>query len=63
VLIFVPAYASGVLFRKFLFHASELKAIFHFIFYQVQCVWCYVEVFDPYGSICIPLHAAIQFVE
>jgi hypothetical protein len=41
------------------------------LFYQVQCIWFYVEVFDPFGvefvqgdrfgSICILLYADIQY--
>ena len=48
------------------------KAYPHCIFYQVQCIWFYVEVFDPfedefymgdkYGSIWI-LYAAFHFDE
>ena len=43
----------------------------HFLFYQVQCIWFYVEVFGPVGlefvqgdkykSIWILLHAAAHF--
>ncbi|KAL6082584.1 hypothetical protein STEG23_001615 [Scotinomys teguina] len=50
--------------------ANEFKAISQFLFYQIQCNWIYVEIFDLLGhefvqydrseSICILLHAAIQ---
>jgi hypothetical protein len=49
------------------------KDILHFLFCQVQCIWLYVEVFNPfglkfvkddrYGSICILFHADIQLEE
>ena len=29
--------------------ANVSKTIPHFLFYQVQCIWFYVEVFDPFG--------------
>ena len=57
--------------QKVFFCVSEFKAILYFLFYQVQCIWFYVEVFDLFGvefvlgdeykSTCILLHAAIQF--
>ena len=33
---------------------TEFKAIFHFLFYWIQCIWFYVEVPDPLGLVvCI----------
>jgi hypothetical protein len=29
--------------------ANEFSAITHFLFYQVQCFWTHIEVFDPLG--------------
>ena len=55
-----------VFFSESLSHAN----VFNFLFYQVQYIWLYGEVFDPHGlqfcsgftngSICILLHADIQ---
>ena len=49
------------------------KCTSHFLFYDVQCCWFYVEVFDPfelefvyggrYGSIFIILHVNIQLYQ
>lgn len=54
-----------------LFLGQEFKVISYFLFCQVQCIWCYVEVFDPlelsfvqdkkYGSVWILLHIPVQF--
>jgi hypothetical protein len=30
-------------------HANELEAVSHFHFYQIQCMWFYVEVLDSLG--------------
>lgn len=42
------ACAIGVLFRKFVSYANLFEAVPHFLFYQVQCVWFYAKVFDPF---------------
>ena len=63
--------ANDVLFQKIFSCTNVFKAISHFLFYQVQHIWFYVEVFDPfgveflaemhnYGSIYILLHADIE---
>ena len=54
-----------------LFLGQEFKVISYFLFCQVQCIWFYVEVFDPlelsfvqdkkYGSVWILLHVPVQF--
>ena len=40
--------ATGVLVRKLSPMPNVVKAVPHFLCYQVQCNWIYVEVFDPH---------------
>jgi len=47
VIVELNACANGVLFGLSL--PSEFKAIPCSLFYQVQRIWFYVEVFDPFG--------------
>ena len=35
--------------QKVVSYANVFKAIPYFLFYDVPCVWFYVEVFDPLG--------------
>lgn len=45
----LSACAIGVLLTMS-FPASKLKTSPHFLILQVQCIWFYVEVFDPFGA-------------
>ena len=31
--------------------ANEIETTLHFLSYQNQCIWSYVEVFDPFGVV------------
>ncbi|ERE69856.1 hypothetical protein H671_6g16854 [Cricetulus griseus] len=41
--------SGGPIYYLLLSCANVFKAISHFLFYEVQCGWIYVEVFDPFG--------------
>jgi hypothetical protein len=41
------AQAIAILFRNFLPCAHIFKALHHFLLYKFQCLWFYVEIFDP----------------
>jgi hypothetical protein len=43
----LTAQAIAVLFRNFFPCAHIFKVFPHFLLYEIQCLWFYVEVFDP----------------
>lgn len=50
VIVDLSTYANGILFRKsFLVPMSSRLFYIYFIFFQIHCVWPYVEVFDLSG--------------
>lgn len=49
--ILVPCYCSSV--QKVISYADGFKAILHFVFYQIECIPFYADVFDPLeGEFC-----------
>jgi hypothetical protein len=51
LIVYLSACAIGIWcsVQEVFSYANVFKAIPHFFFYQVQCVWLYVEVVDPVG--------------
>lgn len=43
----LSAHAIGVLFRKHFYVLMSSVLLPHFLFYQTQGIWSYIEVLDP----------------
>jgi hypothetical protein len=49
LIVDVSACANDVLFRKVFSYTNRAKCIPYIVFYQVQHIWFYGEVFDSFG--------------